>query len=185
VPPIHLAPAFFAAALVLGFVAAVVDLRRGEIPNAVTLVPLALAPVLHAGAAALAGRTHEAHIAAALSVLGAVAAGAVPYVLWRADAIGGGDVKLLAAIGALLRPMIGVEAVFYAFVAAAVLALAQMAWQGKLLVVLGNALALALNPLRKKESRREVAPEMMTWARMGPAIALGTAAAIAVQWRAA
>lgn len=184
-PPIHFAPAFFAAALAIALVAAIVDLRRGEIPNALTLLPLAMAPVLHGAAALAVGRSHEAHIAAGLSVLGAVAAGAVPLVLWRADALGGGDVKLLAAIGALLRPMIGVEAVFYAFVAAALLALAQMAWQGKLLRVLGNALSLAVNPLRKKEQRREIAPEMMTWARMGPAIALGTAAAVAVQWRTA
>ena len=182
-PPLHFAPAFFAIAILVAVIAAVIDLRRGEIPNAVTLVPLVLAPVLHAGAALYVGRSHEAHIAAALSVLGAVAAGVVPFVLWRADAIGGGDVKLLAAVGALLRPMIGVEAVFYAFIAAAVLALAQMAWQGKLLRVLGNSLALATNPLRKKEDRREIAPEMMTWARMGPAIALGTAVAVVAQWR--
>ncbi len=182
-PPIHFAHAFLGLAVLVAIASAITDLRRGEIPNAITLVPLVLAPVLHAGAAIAAGRSHEAHIAAALSVLGAVAAGLVPYVLFRANAIGGGDVKLFAAIGALTRPMIGVEAVFYAFIAAAVIALGQMAWQGKLLRVLGNSLALATNPLRKKENRKEVAPEMMTWARMGPAIALGTLAAAFAQWR--
>jgi Flp pilus assembly protein protease CpaA len=48
-----------------------------------------------------------------------VACGAVPLLLFRLKAIGGGDVKLLATVGAQLGPLLGLELSFAAFVVAA------------------------------------------------------------------
>jgi prepilin peptidase CpaA len=58
-----------------------------------------------------------------------------------------------------------------------------MAYEGKLLRVLGNTLALAVNPLLPKAKRREIPPEQLTWTRMGPAIFVGTAVTAVLHWR--
>ena len=156
---------------------------EGEIPNALSFGVLAIAPLAHLAWGAKAGGLAVGLEAAGFSVAGAFLCAFVPYLMWRAGAMGGGDVKLLAAIGAVCRPMVGIEAVFYAFAAAAVLAPARLAWEGKLLRTLGNTAALALNPLLPKAKRREIAPEAMTWFRFGPAIALGTAIAAFLHWQ--
>lgn len=164
-----------AAALLISLLAAIYDLRSGEIPNWLTLWPLGGAILGHfvlgmrAGHGVLAGLT-----AAGFAIAGAVICGVVPFLLYRASAIGGGDVKLLLAIGALFPFPLGIEAEFYAFVAAALFAPARLAWEGKLLRTLGNTLTLVVNPFRAKAKRRELTPEMMTWLRFAPAIFVGT-----------
>jgi prepilin peptidase CpaA len=177
-------PYFLLAAAIVALLAAWTDWRTGHMPNGLTLGPLAVAPVAHAVAAGIAAHAFRPAVeAAGFSVLGAIACAASPLALYRASAIGGGDVKLFAALGALLRTLIGVEAQFYAFIAASVLSLGALAYQGKLFRVLGNTLTLALNPLLPRDKRREITPEMMTWARFGPAIFVGTAAAAILHWR--
>jgi prepilin peptidase CpaA len=181
----HAAPfAFLVVAVLVAAIGAWIDWRTGHIPNWVTLVPLGAAPLAHFGVTAAAARPlTEAAQAAGFSVLGAFVCAIVPVVLFRAGAIGGGDVKLLAAIGALCRPMVGIEAEFYAFMAAAIIAPARLAWEGKLLRVLGNTLALVINPFLPKKKRREIAPEMLTSIRFGPAIFAGTLIAALLHWR--
>jgi prepilin peptidase CpaA len=177
-------PYFLLAAVLVAALAAWFDWRTGEMPNWLTLGPLLAAPVAHGVAEALAARTLAAGAeAAGFSLLGAVVCAAVPLALYRASAIGGGDVKLFAALGALLRTLIGVEAQFYACIAACVLATGRLAYEGKLFRVLGNSVMLAVNPFLPRDRRREITPEMMTWARFGPAIFLGTAAAVVLHWR--
>jgi prepilin peptidase CpaA len=143
----------------------------------------AAAPFAHATYAGLHAGTHAALIAFAYSVVGAVVCGLVPLFLYRLSAIGGGDVKLLAALGALCMPMLGLEAELYGFVAAALIAPARLAFEGKLFTTLGNAGRLALNPLLPKAKRKEIDPQKMTWFRMGPAIFVGTALAVFANWR--
>jgi prepilin peptidase CpaA len=177
-------PYFLIAAVLVTLAAAWFDWRTGEMPNGVTLLPLAAAPVAHGVLAALGGGGFQAGVqAAGFSVLGAAVCVLVPAALYRAGAIGGGDVKLFAALGALLGTLIGVEAEFYACLAASVIALGQLAYQGKLFRVLANTFALAANPLLPKSRRREIPPEQLTWARFGPAIFVGTAATVVLHWR--
>lgn len=177
-------PYFLIAAVLVAAVAAWFDWRSGEMPNAVTLVPLAAAPVAHGIVAAIAGGGLDAAVqAAGFSVLGAAVCVLVPAALYRAGAIGGGDVKLFAALGALLNTLIGVEAEFYACLAASLISLGVMAYHGKLLRVLGNTFALAFNPLLPKDKRREIPQEQLTWARFGPAIFIGTAITAVLHWR--
>lgn len=176
-------PYFLAAAVIVAAIAAWFDWRTGEMPNAITLLPLGAAPIAHGIAAGMHAGIDPAIQAAGYSVLGAAVCALVPATLYRAKAIGGGDVKLFAALGALLGTLNGVEAEFYACLAAAIIALGQLAYQGKLFRVLANTFALAANPLLPKDKRREVPPEQLTWARFGPAIFLGTAATAVLHWR--
>jgi len=177
--------AFLIFALVASAIAAVIDWRTGEIPNWLTLGPLAVAPVAHFGVATAGGGAKAGLIAAGFSIAGALLCGLVPAMFAmgffptssgdddskpRAQATGGGDLKMFAALGALLLPMKGIEAELYGFVAAAVILPIRLAWEGKLMRVLGNTAVLAINPILPKSRRREIAPEAMTSIRFAPAI---------------
>ena len=175
---------FLVAAAVIAAIAAAFDLRTGEIPNWVTLGPLLLAPIAHVVFALVKHWTgHEAAIEGASSLLGAIACVLVPALLYRQDAIGGGDVKLLAAIGALLNWRLGLEAEMYSFFAAGLIAPAFLAYEGKLFRTLKNTALLGLNPLLPKRKRRKVEPTLLTWLRFAPAIFLGTSLTAYLHWR--
>src|SRR5262245_61584473 len=103
------APYFLAFAVAVAAIAAWFDWRTGHIPNWLTLGPLGGAIVAHFVLAAASGRSSFALEAAGFSVLGALTCALVPVLLFRVGAMGGGDVKLLAAIGAMCRPLVGVE----------------------------------------------------------------------------
>jgi prepilin peptidase CpaA len=172
-------------AVVLATIAAGWDLKTGEIPERLTLPAIALGVVIHAGAALAFPRPggSSALVEAGFSVLGALVCASVPGVLYAAKVGGGGDLTLSAALGSLLHPRVGVDAIFYGFLAAALVAPAKLAYDGVLGKVLGNTLAIVTNPFRKAESKRAVPTEMLTWFRMGPAFALGTYLAVALAWR--
>ncbi len=174
---------FLILAVAMTAVGAVTDWRKGIIPNWITLVPLGLAPLLHAIAGVVTFDLAGAGRGLAYSVLGAVVCGIVPLVLYRMGAILGGDVKLLIALGAVCRPMIGLEAMFYAFVVAALYAPARLAFEGKLLRTLINSCRLAINPFLPKERRVEITPEMMTSMRFGPSAFVGTCIVAFLHWR--
>ena len=156
---------------------------EGEIPNALTFGALFLGPVAWFVWGYRLGGAQVGMTNAGFSVAGAITCAFIPFILWRAGAMGGGDLKLLVAIGAIVRPMVGIEAQFYAFAAAALIAPARLAWEGKLLKTLGNSLALALNPFLPKAKRREIPREAMTWLRFGPAIAAGMVIAAFLHWQ--
>ncbi len=106
-----------AIALALGVVAAVEDVRRGRVPNWLTG-----AGVLAAFACAAPGGSH-----ALARVAEGIAIGfAIFLPLYGVGAMGGGDVKLLAAFGGLLGPVNTVMAVLFAAVAGALFALAML-----------------------------------------------------------
>lgn len=175
---------FMVFAVVVAAVAAWFDWRTGHIPNWVTLGPLCLAPIAHFALTLVDAPLRVAIEAMGASVLGALLCALIPLMLYRAGGIGGGDVKLLAAVGAIFRPLLGIEAEFYAFLAASLIALARAAYEGKLMQILGNTLTLVLDPFRPKERRRELTPDKMTWMRLGPAAFPGVLAAVIVNWRA-
>lgn len=167
---------FFALATLLAAAAAIVDWRTGHIPNRLTLLGLAAAILGHF----LQGMMHrgigEGVAQAGFAIIGALTCALAPLLMRWKGAMGGGDVKLFAALGAALLPLQGLEAETYGFVAAMLIAPAKLAWDGTLLRTLANTLTLVLNPLRKKESRKALPAEMTTWFRLGPAVFLGTAA---------
>lgn len=176
---------FLVAAVVVSGISAWTDWRTGNIPNWLTFGTLALAPFAHAavGLARHATLT-EASANAGYSLVGGIVCGALPLLLYQRGGIGGGDVKLFAALGALLRTMVGVEAELYCFLAAALIAPAHLAYEGKLFVTLKNAALMVVNPFMPAEKKRVVEQEAMSWIRLGPAIFLGTVLTAALYWRA-
>lgn len=169
-------PFLFAAAGVAA-VACTTDLKTGKIPNALTVPVLALAPIARFAYAQKLGLSHDdAVLEGAFSVVGAVVAAMVPATLYRKSAIGAGDVKLFAALGALAQPALGLEILTWSFVAAILIAPVSLIYRGKLLSTLRNVGTLAMSALRPASERREVPAETMTWLKMGPAIFAATVA---------
>jgi prepilin peptidase CpaA len=171
---------FLAFATVLAATAAWYDWRTGHIPNRLTLLGLAAAILGHFAHGVMIGGVGVGVEHAAFAVGGALGCALVPMFMHWKGAMGGGDVKLFAALGAALHPLAGLEAETYAFVAAMLLAPAKLAWEGKLLRTLANTLALVANPLRKKAAQRPMPEAMVTWFRLGPAVFLGTAATFVI-----
>jgi prepilin peptidase CpaA len=166
---------FFGAAILVALIAAWVDYRTGEIPNTLTLGVMAAAPLAHIFYTLVrTGNRIEAVQDGGWAVLGGLLCAIIPVGLYRADALGGGDVKLFVALGAVLMPMGGLEAELWGFCGAAFLAPVRLAWEGKLFRTVGNAAYLLVNPFLPKAKRRDLERETMSWFRMGPAILLGT-----------
>ncbi len=161
---------FLFVSVVATAVAAAYDLRSGKIPNWLSLGVLAIAPLAHFGWATATQGLSAGVSAGGWSIAGALLCGAIPWICWRTGSFGGGDVKLLAAIGALCLPRIGMTVEFYSMVVGSVFAMGRLAWNGALLRTLGNSLALVLNPILPKQHRRKVPKEAMTAMRFAPAV---------------
>jgi prepilin peptidase CpaA len=98
--------------------AAVIDLRHREVPHWIPLSLLALAVV-----ATALGWTGTSWSQLAF---GALLGFALPAALFCLGGLGGGDVKLLAALGALLGPWGWIQAVIWIGLAGGVLALVSL-----------------------------------------------------------
>ncbi|MFI5378573.1 MAG: prepilin peptidase [Tepidisphaerales bacterium] len=127
---------FFPLVAMLG-IAAAIDLRRRRIPNWVTL-PLMLAGLVQSWTAA-------ATVVPLAAWLGLLAGGGLSLPLFVLGVRGGGDVKLLAAVGAWIGPK-GVLLVYAgAAVAGMILVLVQCAVQRRLLQLLNRTALVAFN----------------------------------------
>lgn len=178
-----LPPHFLAVAVLLTAIAAVIDWKTGQIPNWLTLGPLALAPLAHAAVSLQQEGATAAGLAFGWSVLGAVGCAIAPLFIWLSNGGGGGDLKMMAALGALMGPVVGLEAETYVFVGATLYSMAWMAYEGKLLRTLSNTLKLLVNPLLPKDRRHQLPEAMMTELRFGPSIFAGTCLAAYLNWR--
>lgn len=173
----------FLVAVLVAAAAAVFDWRKGEIPNWLTLPALAVAPFLHLARYRVSGETTEtAFYEAAYSLGGAALCAVVPLLLFRQSAMGGGDVKLLVALGAILQPVLGVEAQMYGFFAGAILAPARLAYEGKLLSTVKNAFAIGSNFFLPKTRQKSVDAAALSWFRLGPAIFFGVVLTAYLHW---
>ncbi|HEX4354307.1 MAG TPA: A24 family peptidase [Polyangiales bacterium] len=155
--------------LAIATIASITDLRSGLIPNRLTLPALAIAPLLEA---ALFG--WRGFIGALLGIL---ICGLVPLIFHRLGAMGGGDVKLFAVLGALGGPSMGLEIELLALSLAFFWGLLLLAHRGQLWRSLGTSGRLMFNVLLP-ESRRRSIPRELTSLRIGAAILAATALAI-------
>jgi len=166
-----------------------VDFRTGHIPNKLVAGGAVLGLLAHfAVHAALLHAPEqpwrELFGGAAINVaVGLLGCAAVPLLLYRAGAMGGGDVKLLACVGVWAGPIVGVHVELYAFVLAALYALARLAYHGELLRLLGNSAALLKSPFQPKARRQPIPEALLTQLRFGPAVFAGAALVAVVRWR--
>lgn len=162
-------------------VAALSDFRTGLIPNWLTFGALLSGVLGHLlyGSWLIDGWTglHQS----ALSLAGVVLCSLAPGVMYWKGAMGGGDLKLFAAIGALCQPLVGIEIQMYALVVAAIIAPARLAYEGRLLRVMAGTLSVALNPFLPRARQRALPPEALTSFRLGPAIFAGAALSLALR----
>ncbi len=173
----------FCVAIAVVAIGAILDWRKGEIPNWLTMPALLGAPFIHVTRFAVAKEAMETSLyEGAYSLGGAALCAVVPLILFRQNAIGGGDVKLFAAIGALLQPVLGVEAQMYGFFAGAILAPARLAYEGKLLSTIRNSFAIGANFFLPKARQRSVDATTLSWFRLGPAIFIGVVLTVYLHW---
>lgn len=116
--------------------AAITDLRARRIPNWLTLSMIATG---------MAQSVMHPALSPGQSALGLLCGFALTFVLFGMGALGGGDVKLMAGVGAWVGP-VGVFAVFaIAAIIGMIMVLAQSAAQGRVGVLLRNSAVLAIN----------------------------------------
>ena len=174
---------FLLCAVGVTLFAAAIDLRTGHIPNWLTLGTLTSALLTRA----ILGGWRAHSIAGALQSMGLSALGAfvcalLPLVLYRAMGLGGGDVKLFAAIGALTDALVGLHAQTYAFVCGGLWAVAVLAWHRRLRATAVNVLTLFTSTIHSSDVRPPVAVHQRTEIRFGPAIFVGTLLAVRTCW---
>jgi prepilin peptidase CpaA len=129
--------------LVLLILAAGIDLRSRRIPNWLNflLILSGFAQSL------LPART----ITPAQSLLGMLVAASVPFVLFALGAVGGGDVKLMAGIGAWLGPMPALIVLVVEKVLGLIIVLTQATAQRRIPSLLRNSAILTANLLYVKD----------------------------------
>jgi prepilin peptidase CpaA len=141
----------------LVLVAAVWDFRTRRIPNRLTMTAALLGLALQVGFNSLAGAQH-----AAIGWLVGLAVLLLPCLLgW----VGGGDIKLLAALGALQGPHLALMAGLYGIVAGGLLSAAILVARSRALAVAGDTSQTAHK----------------TTLAYGPALALGALLALALR----
>lgn len=161
-------------AVVIAFVvtAAVSDLRWRRIPKWLAIAGLAGGLAYHAVQGGILGSMAAAFVGFAAGLA-----------LFQLGAIGGGDVKLVTALGAMLGFAHWVFAMEMAIFTAAAIALLQAAVRGRLRQTLANVAALGrwlLSSGGRKHPSIDVANAAMLRAPFGAAAALGTIVAL---WR--
>jgi prepilin peptidase CpaA len=118
-------------------IAAVSDVRDRRIPNWLNFLLILSGITQSCFASRLVGP--------GMSALGIVVGGAIPFVLFAIGALGAGDVKLLAGVGAWLGPWPAVAVFLVAAIVGMVIVLVQAAAQGKLQVLFRNSAVVAMN----------------------------------------
>jgi Flp pilus assembly protein protease CpaA len=154
--------------LALAVTCAYTDLARGKLYNVVTLGGLAIGLALAYLLDAAASHADFHYPLLVRSALGAALGGGVLFLLYLAGGFDAGDVKLMAAVGALGTPTFTrsgpagtfdfiLWALFYTALAGAVIGVGLLIWRGRLRQGLKESLR-ALVSFRKVR-REEISPD--------------------------
>lgn len=151
-------------AIVVCGVAAVTDLRSGLIPNWLTFPVIVGAPLVHgwlSGPGALLR-----------SLLALLLCGLVPYLMFRRGGMGGGDVKLFAALGALVGLGLGLQVQLVSMLLACFWGLGVLAFRGQLFAVLRRSLQLMLGNVLPRKWHASTEHKHFAQVRLGAPIAV-------------
>lgn len=139
------------AAAIVVLVAAFSDFLFRRIPNLLTLGGLLVGALIQAAVGFVATNSVAgAFKGLGIGLLGAIACAFIPFIAWKKGEMGGGDVKLFAALGAIMGPMMGFDVVALTFaITLIVLFPYRLLRHGVLKVTLKNAAIRAQNMFRK------------------------------------
>ena len=144
------------------------EIKERRIPNWLTLGAIALG----VGAAAIEGGTEGLKD----SALGLAIAGGLFLPFCLLGVVGGGDMKLMAAVGAITGWPMVLRVLTDTCIAGGLIAVAIMAWNGVLLTTLANVFRFMVGMPRRGRGLRN--PPMVPYAL---AITLGTLVAVFIQ----
>lgn len=156
-------------ALVMSLVGAVIDLRQHRIPNWLTYPGILLGLLLRGALFGWRG------LLTALG--GCLLAGGIMFLFYMVRAMGAGDVKIMAAIGALVGPGEVVNVLLATAIFGGILAIAYAIYRGRMVSTLKNlASVLRFHAWAGVQAHPELNLDNPTALRMpyGLAIALGT-----------
>lgn len=157
------------AMLTMAALAAVSDLRTGLISDRTVGLGALVGALAQLASADVASAGDLGWVV--LRVLGGVLlCSLVPVALFVSGGLGGGDVKLFAAIGACLGPLAGMEVQFWAFIVTLVFVPIQLALRGRLRSTLRNSLTVLSNLFRPAARREVIDPSQLTSLRFAPSI---------------
>jgi prepilin peptidase CpaA len=162
------------ALVLIAATAAFTDVRRGEIPNWLTLPALAAAPLIHLVVDGVPGLL--------TSLIGVVGCGLVPYLFFRSGLMGGGDVKLFAALGAIGGVTAGMETLLFSHLLAFAFAMVRVLSRGQLRRTLVASWTIFANIFRRASQRREVVLGPDSAVRLGPFVLAGLLVVLVRQW---
>ncbi|MBS3733916.1 MAG: prepilin peptidase [Phycisphaerae bacterium] len=151
---------YVAVAAVVAGSAGVTDVRSGRIYNVVTYPGIAVGLIGHTLAGQLGGGDYGLGLLGALT---GAALGATMLLAWLAGGIGGGDAKLMIAIGALTGWQFALGTMFWGFLAAAVMAVGVMLHRGILrstLARLGRYVYVSLTPHKAADPTTDESPKI-------------------------
>lgn len=140
--------------------ACVTDIRDGRIPNALTFGAILVAFVVHALLPQGSGLAHVSW--------GTLVGLAVFFPFFALGGMGAGDVKLMAAIGAWLGPMLAVLTALYGAIAGGILAIVVALSKGYLKTALRNVWRLVMH---WRVSGLKPVPELTLEQNQGPRLA--------------
>lgn len=153
------------AALVVAALAALVDARTGRIPGWLTVPVLVLGPL---GWGLVGGGVPLVY-----ALGSSLACALVPLLLRARGAIGGGDVKLAAALGGLVGARLGLEVLLAAFTAVALVAIGRLIWEGELTTTLLRGTVALLSRRAPDGPRRELPAPLRERVRFAPYVLVG------------
>ena len=165
--PVLEQPCLWVVLTMLG-IAAVTDLRSGLIPNSLPLLGAAAGGLVQLWAAGGSG----ASLTSALADmgLGLLACSIVPSVLYACGGLGGGDLKLFAAIGLCVGPATGLEIQLGAHLLLALVLPLYFLWRGGLRRTFGGTFRLVRNAFSPPAHRMPLDRTQLTSLRFAPAI---------------
>lgn len=153
-------------------ISAITDLRTGRILNTVTY-PAILLGLLMAATGSSSGM--------ASSLLGGAIGGGLLYIFFTVGWMGGGDVKLMTAVGTLKGFPFILNALFYSVFIGGIAAALVLIWRGQLGAAMGDLVQAGQRAATPRLAAGTIQPRGGTFP-FGVAIALGTTAAVAIEW---
>ena len=175
---LHVVIALGVTAVAAGF-----DMASAKIPNPITFGGIVAGFVLNVWAGfAIAGAGGAAR-SFGLSALGMFLSAFIPLVFFFRGEIGGGDVKLMAAIGAFLGPVLGFQVLAYTYAVTLALLPLRIMSKGRGRIFVQSLKVGATNLFRARAERLPAVPFRLPPMIMGPSIFVGFALCAWLNWR--